>query len=108
MQATTDLQAVAETLRAHDLFLVSTHENPDGDALGSLLATTLALRALGKDAVMYISAGPPLPREHAFMQLDGLRRDLPADLHERLLLAVHCARADRTRPPRRPLTRTRP
>ena len=33
-----DLSAVAEAIRSHDRFLVTTHENPDGDALGSLLA----------------------------------------------------------------------
>ena len=44
MTQTTDLQAIADALREHDRFLVVTHENPDGDALGSLLATTLALR----------------------------------------------------------------
>jgi len=44
MAQKTDLQAVAEALRAHDRFLVVTHENADGDALGSLLATTVALR----------------------------------------------------------------
>ena len=33
----------------------SAHENPDGDALGSLLGATLGLRALGKDAVMYLA-----------------------------------------------------
>ena len=41
----TDLDAVAEAIRAHDRFLVTTHENPDGDALGSLLARRSALRA---------------------------------------------------------------
>ena len=40
----------------HDRFLVVTHENPDGDALGSLLATALALRQLGKDVAMYHAA----------------------------------------------------
>src|SRR5438067_472193 len=103
MQPTTDLQAVAETLRAHDRFLVSTHENPDGDALGSLLAMTLALRALGKDAVMYLAAGPPLPREYASMRLDGLLREPPTDVAERVLVAVDCAKADRLGPDRRPL-----
>jgi bifunctional oligoribonuclease and PAP phosphatase NrnA len=107
MQPTTDLQAVAEALRAHDRFVVTTHENPDGDALGSLLATTLALRALGKDAVMYISAGSPLPREYAFMQLDGLRRELPHDLQERVLVAVDCAKADRVGPDPRPVEQTK-
>ena len=43
-----DLAAVAEALRSNDRFIVTTQENPDGDALGSLLATTFALRELGK------------------------------------------------------------
>src|SRR5256714_12429710 len=93
-----DLGAIADALRSHDRFLVSTHENPDGDALGSLLAMTLALRALGKDAVMYLAAGPPLPREYAFMPLDGLVRQPPADIAERVLVAVDCAKADRLGP----------
>ncbi|HET7145873.1 MAG TPA: bifunctional oligoribonuclease/PAP phosphatase NrnA [Gaiellaceae bacterium] len=92
---TADLQAVAAALRDHDRFLVVTHENPDGDALGSLLATTLALRQLGKDAGMFLSGGTPLPREYAFMPLGGLTRELPADMESRVLVAVDCAKADR-------------
>ena len=34
----------------HDRFLVTTHENPDGDALGSIVAMKLALEQLGKDS----------------------------------------------------------
>ena len=56
-----DLEAVVEALRSHDRFLVTTHENPDGDALGSLLAVTLALRQLGKDVYMYLAGHAPLP-----------------------------------------------
>jgi bifunctional oligoribonuclease and PAP phosphatase NrnA len=92
---TTDLQAVAEALRANDRFLVTTHENPDGDALGSLLSTMLALRQLGKDVVMYLYGEAPLPREYGFMELEDLRRSLPADAGERVLVAVDCAKADR-------------
>jgi phosphoesterase RecJ-like protein len=98
MTTSTDLQAAAAALRDHDRFLVVTHENPDGDALGSLLAMTLALGDLGKDVVMYLAAGPPLPREYAFMRLDGLLRELPADLETRVLVAVDCAKADRIGP----------
>jgi phosphoesterase RecJ-like protein len=105
MQTSTDLQAVAAALREHDRFLVVTHENPDGDALGSLLATTLALRGLGKDVEMYLGGSGSLPREYAFMQLDGLRRDLPDDLEERVLVAVDCAKADRIGPDPEPVER---
>jgi len=105
-QTTSDLQAVVDALRAHDRFLVVTHENPDGDALGSLLATTVALRRLGKDTLMYLSGGAPLPREYHFMQLDGLLRELPDDVGERVLVAVDCAKAERIGPDLAPIERT--
>ena len=53
-QTTPDLEAVARAIREHDRFLVTTHENPDGDALGSLLATKLALESLGKDVAIWL------------------------------------------------------
>ena len=51
-QTPTDLAAVVRALREHDRFLTTTHENPDGDALGSLLGLTLGLRELGTDVQM--------------------------------------------------------
>ena len=108
MAQTTDLQAIANALRKHERFLVVTHENPDGDALGSQLAMTLALRSLGKDVVMYLAAGAPLPHEYGFMPLSDLRRDPPADAAERVLVAVDCASEKRIGDPgaitRAPLT----
>ena len=106
-QTSSDLQAVAAALREHDRFLVVTHENPDGDALGSLLATTLALRQLGKDALMFLSGDAPLPREYSFMQLDGVLRELPDDTEERVLVAVDCAKVDRIGPDRAPVERAK-
>ena len=90
-QTMNDVQAVAEAIRTHDRFLVVAHENPDGDALGSLLATMLALRSLGKDAVMYLSGDAPPPAEYRFLDLRDVRRALPVDTEERVLLAVDCA-----------------
>ena len=95
MTQTADLKAIADALRQHDRFLVVTHENPDGDALGSLLAATLALRQVGKDAVMYLPGRTPLPREYSFMPLGELLREPPEDVAERVLLAVDCAKEDR-------------
>ena len=107
MTQTTDLQAVAATLRAHDRFLVVTHENPDGDALGSLVATTVALRQLGKDVEMFLSGSSAIPQEYSFMQLDGVLRELPADVAERVLVAVDCAKADRIGPDPAPVEQTK-
>ena len=53
----------------NDRFLVVTHENPDGDALGSMLALTLGLRALGKDALCSSRGRAPLPAEYRFLSL---------------------------------------
>ena len=93
-----DLSAVADALRSRDRFLLVTHENPDGDALGSLLATKLALDSLGKDSEMYLYGDAPLPREYAFMPLERLRREPPADAPERVLVALDCANEQRIGP----------
>jgi phosphoesterase RecJ-like protein len=82
---------VVAAINGNDRFVVVTHENPDGDALGSMLATTLGLRAAGKDASMYLTGTAPLPAEYAFLDLAELSRTLPDDLGERVLLAVDCA-----------------
>jgi phosphoesterase RecJ-like protein len=95
---TPDLTAVANAIREHERFLVTTHENPDGDALGSLLASSLALDQLGKDSVMYLGGEAPLPSEYGFMELGELQRRLPDDAGERVLLAVDCANESRLGP----------
>jgi phosphoesterase RecJ-like protein len=88
---TIDLQAVVAAIRSHERFLVVAHENPDGDALGSLLGMSLGLRALGKDVVEYLAGTAPLPAEYAFLDLHEVVRDVPADIGERVLVAVDCA-----------------
>jgi phosphoesterase RecJ-like protein len=93
-----DLAAAAEEIRAGDRFLVTTHENPDGDALGSMLALHLALQQLGKDSVMYLAGDAPLPSEYRFMPLEALRRDVPGDAADRTLVAVDCANESRLGP----------
>src|ERR671923_2947847 len=97
-QTTSDVAAVADAIRSHDRFLIVTHENPDGDALGSILAMKLALDQLGKDSVMYLYGEAPLPTEYSFMPLGELRRTLPEDAGERVLLALDCANESRIGP----------
>ena len=89
-------QAIA-TLRKHDKFLLTTHERPDGDAVGSLAAMQQALAALGKDAVAFLTADEfPLPYEYRFIHLDGLVTEPPPDLSERVLVFLDCGNIDRT------------
>ena len=63
-----DLQEVVEELRHAHKLLLTTHENPDGDALGSLLGMHLILQQMGKDSAMYMSPDEfPLPHEYRSM-----------------------------------------
>ena len=93
-----DLAAVAKAIRGHDRFIVTTHENPDGDALGSLVAMTLALRELGKDADMYLFGEVPIPKEYEFMQFAGLVRGPNPDSSEDVVVALDCANERRLGP----------
>jgi phosphoesterase RecJ-like protein len=87
---------VIGALRDGERFLLVTHENPDGDALGSLVATQAILRALGKDSLMFIGRNEfPLPYEYAFFEFDGLVTDVPDDLSQRTIVFLDCGNVDR-------------
>ena len=90
-----DLAAVVDAIRGHDRFTLTTHENPDGDALGSLLAAKLAFDQFGKDSIMVLHSDAPLPGEYGFMPLAELRRRWPEDVSERVLVALDCANESR-------------
>jgi phosphoesterase RecJ-like protein len=92
----TSREQVLEALRQTDRFLLVTHENPDGDALGSLVAMQGVLRALGKDSVMFIAPDEfPLPYEYRFFSLQGLVTEPPSDIAERLVVFLDCGNIDR-------------
>jgi phosphoesterase RecJ-like protein len=85
-------------LRGNDKFLLTTHERPDGDAVGSLAAMQLVLMALGKDSLAFVAADEfPLPYEYRFLKLEGLVTEPPEDLCERVLVFLDCGNIDRTR-----------
>ena len=97
MTTTSDITAVADALRANERFIVTSHENPDGDALGSLLAMHLALVELGKDSVMVLVGDSPLPAEYGFLDVvgAGLLRAVTDDHADRVLVAVDSAQETR-------------
>lgn len=92
----TDLHQIAEEIRGAERFLLTTHENPDGDALGSLLATNHILGALGKDSVMFLAAKEfPLPVEYRFLPLEEVFHEPPADMADRTVIFLDCGNIDR-------------
>jgi bifunctional oligoribonuclease and PAP phosphatase NrnA len=87
---------VLARLREDQRFVLAAHENPDGDALGSLVAMQRLLEALGKDSAMFVSPDDlPLPREYRFFALDGLITQPPADIAERTVVFLDCGNIDR-------------
>ncbi|HEV2857495.1 MAG TPA: bifunctional oligoribonuclease/PAP phosphatase NrnA [Solirubrobacterales bacterium] len=94
--ATTDLERAAAELRDRDRFLLTAHEGPDGDALGSLLGLHKVLTQLGKDSVMFMAAKEfPLPIEYRFLPLEEVFHEPPADMADRTVVFLDCGNIDR-------------
>jgi phosphoesterase RecJ-like protein len=92
----TEQEEVVGELRAADKLLLTTHENPDGDALGSLLAMDAILKQLGKDTLMYMSPDEfPLPWEYRGLHFEGLIGEPPPDIAERTIVFLDCGNIDR-------------
>src|SRR3954452_20448570 len=92
----TALDAIVEEIQQSTKMLVTTHENPDGDALGSLLAFDEMMRALGKDTVMFMSADNfPLPHEYQHLPLERVENSPPADMADRTAVFLDCGNIDR-------------
>ncbi len=89
-------ELVIDHLRAATKLVVVTHEKPDGDALGSLVAMQQILTTLGKDCLMFVAHDEfPLPYEYRFLPLDGLVSEAPPDLDERCVVFLDCGNLER-------------
>jgi phosphoesterase RecJ-like protein len=64
------VEAVARAIARGRRFLITSHRDPDGDAIGCMVATLLVLDHLGKDALAY----NPDPVPHRFRFLHGTDR----------------------------------
>jgi len=101
VSGTTDIGAsaierVAREIRDRDRFLLTAHEGPDGDALGSLLGMHQLLTQLGKDSVMFLAAKEfPLPIEYRFLPLEEVFHEAPADMADRTVVFLDCGNIDR-------------
>ena len=92
----TAIERVAAEIRDQDRFLLTAHEGPDGDALGSLLGMHHLLTQLGKDSVMFLAAKEfPLPIEYRFLPLEEVFHEAPADMSDRTIVFLDCGNIDR-------------
>jgi bifunctional oligoribonuclease and PAP phosphatase NrnA len=90
------VDGIVAGLNDSERFLITTHEGPDGDALGSTLALHQALTQLGKDSVMFLAEKEfPLPVEYRFLPLQEVFHEPPADLSDRTVVFLDCGNIDR-------------
>jgi bifunctional oligoribonuclease and PAP phosphatase NrnA len=94
--AAKEIEQVAAEIRSGERFLLTAHEGPDGDALGSLLGMHHLLTQLGKDSVMFMAAKEfPLPIEYRFLPLEEVFHEAPADMADRTVIFLDCGNVDR-------------
>jgi phosphoesterase RecJ-like protein len=70
---TETIQQIIEVIKCNSSFLLTTHEGPDGDAIGSSLALASFLRNIGKDVTVHYR--DPVPDLYSF--LPGTNAVLP-------------------------------
>ena len=95
--ATQSREQMLSALQEGQRFLLVTHENPDGDALGSLLAMEMILGALGKDVVTFIDADDlPLSYEYDWLDISGVVSEIPEDADQRVVVFLDCGNTERS------------
>lgn len=82
------LDAIISALLKAKRILITTHPNPDGDAVGSLAAAYLVFSRLGKDVVAY-NPDPIPPRFQFLAGTEQTRTDLPKEGFD-LTLILDC------------------
>ncbi|MSX01691.1 MAG: bifunctional oligoribonuclease/PAP phosphatase NrnA [Actinobacteria bacterium] len=80
-----------------DRFLLVTHEHPDGDAVGSLLAMKMILEQLGKDVITFIAQGDlPLSYEYGWVNVSDVVAEVPDDVGDRIVVFLDCGNTERS------------
>jgi phosphoesterase RecJ-like protein len=90
-------RAVLQRIERDTRFVLATHENPDGDALGSLIGVHGLLAALGKDVRTFVAASDlPLPPEYRHFVLEDVVHEVPEDVGGRTVIFLDCGNIDRS------------
>jgi bifunctional oligoribonuclease and PAP phosphatase NrnA len=85
---------ISTTLKKHQVFLVTSHRNPDGDAVASTLAMVRLLQILGKQAIGY--QPDKIPENFAFLPgFDTIQKTVPPDLSFDATVILDCSELTR-------------
>ncbi|MEZ5283366.1 MAG: bifunctional oligoribonuclease/PAP phosphatase NrnA [Vicinamibacterales bacterium] len=88
-------ESLLRAIRDGRRFLVTSHQRPDGDAIGSAIAMALALEALGKEAIVVMDAVPPSFLQ-PFPQVERIRVATSVTDRADAALIMECGTLDRT------------
>ncbi len=91
----TDLDRLVSHIQSGRRFLVSSHQRPDGDAIGSAVGCALALREIGKDADVVMDGVPP-HFLRPFPAVDQIRVAATVDEATDGAIIMECSSLDRT------------
>jgi len=86
------LKEICEYLKNEDNYIITSHEAPDGDAIGSEIVLYSILNYLGKDVIVLNS--DPLENKYSYMDTDNIihhisqNRELPVKTKNRILIVV--------------------
>jgi phosphoesterase RecJ-like protein len=84
---------ISHLTNSESVFL-ATHVNPDGDALGALLAMGLTLHAHGRRVVMYNES--PIPAVYRFLPgIERITRDFPSPFDFEAVVVLDCGDLER-------------
>lgn len=81
-------QQIAELVKTNKKILILTHLNPDGDALGSILALGLVLTNLGKEVTAVCPS--PIPESFKFLPSSGILKQ-SFDGSKDFVISVDCS-----------------
>ena len=82
------LDTILEEIKKAEKIVILTHELPDGDAVGSSLATGLALEEMGKNVDIII---PEYSKSFSFLpKIDKLKKSSDVEKYD-LAIALDCA-----------------
>ena len=87
------MDEVIEFLSKYDNFLISSHKNPDGDAIGSQIAFSLALSKKGIKS--YIFNTDPVPKRFRHFEKINLIKNEPPEFEYEGIIILDSASPDR-------------
>jgi len=100
------VKQIADLIRRTDHFLVASHANPDGDAIGSTVALGHILSALGKDFCLYNTSG--LPSQFDWLPLPGPVHNCLCGAEANWIFVLDCGSEHRVGPELHQIMGSRP